>query len=247
MHLADPRSGIREDGATFVTRKEDPQRAVGPAYRAEITQLKRREKAPDPGSALHAETDRELVRRFKCGDRSAFELLYRRYHQRVLGLARRHMRDADEAQDVAQEAFLKAWRGLPRFREESAFFTWLYQIAVNTVINHIVAARRRPPNVDIDVEDAQFREGAHRLRSTEDPMASLSRDETCSAINGALGALPNDFRQALSLRELEGMSYKQIAARLNCPLGTVRSRIFRARRAIRRHIGLIHKGRRASK
>lgn len=178
------------------------------------------------------DTDRELVRRFKSGDKLAFELLYTRYQHKVLGLVRRYLRDPDEVQDVAQEAFVKALRGLPRFREESAFYTWLYRIAVNTVKNHIIAAGRRPPDVDIDVEDAQFRDGAHLLRDSDDPAASISRDELSAAIERAMSALPDELRHALALREIDGMTYEQIASLLKCPVGTVRSRIFRARKAI---------------
>ena len=179
-----------------------------------------------------ADTDRELVRRFKQGDKTAFDLLFTRYQHRVFSLVRRYLHDADEVQDVAQEAFVKALRGLPKFREESAFYTWLYRIAVNTVKNHIIAAGRRPPDMDIDVEDAQFKDSGYLLRDSEDPVASLTRDELSVAIDRAMKALPHELRDALALREIDGMSYEQIASLLGCPVGTVRSRIFRARKAV---------------
>ena len=182
----------------------------------------------DPG----ADADRELVRRFKSGDKKAFDLLFTRYQYKIFSLVRRYLHDPDEVQDVAQEVFVKALRGLPRFREESAFYTWLYRIAVNTAKNHIIAAGRRPPDVDIDVEDAQFRDGAYLLRDSEDPAASIARDELSLAIHRAMSALPHELRDALALREIDGMSYEQIARLLGCPVGTVRSRIFRARKAI---------------
>lgn len=179
-----------------------------------------------------ADTDLELVRRFKKGDRTAFDLLFTRYQHRIFGLVRRYLRDPDEVQDLAQETFVKALRGLHHFREESAFYTWLYRIAVNTVKNHIIATSRRPPDVDIDVEDAQFKDGAYLLRDPEDPASTLARDELSEAIQRAMSALPDELRHALALREIDGLRYEQIASLLECPVGTVRSRIFRARKAI---------------
>ena len=179
-----------------------------------------------------ADTDLELVRRFKRGDRTAFDLLFARYQHRIFGLVRRYMNDPDEVQDVAQETFVKALRGLPQFREESAFYTWLYRIAVNTVKNHIIAMSRRPPDVDIDVDDAQFKDGAYLLRDSEDPASTIARDELSEAIHRAMNALPDELRHALALREIDRLSYEQIASLLDCPVGTVRSRIFRARKAV---------------
>ena len=179
-----------------------------------------------------ADTDLELVRRFKRGDRTAFDLLFARYQHRIFGLVRRYLSDPDEVQDVTQETFVKAFRGLPQFREESAFYTWLYRIAVNTVKNHIIATSRRPPDVDVDVDDAQFKDGAHLLRDAEDPASMIARDELGEAIHRAMSALPDELRHALALREIDGLSYEQIASLLKCPVGTVRSRIFRARKAI---------------
>ena len=182
------------------------------------------------------DTDRELVRRFKRGDEAAFELLFTRYQHRVLGLIGRHLNDPDEVQDVAQEAFVRAFRAFPRFRGECAFYTWLYRIALNTVRNHVAARNRRPPLCDIDVADAQFMDCGDSLRHDEDPVAALTRDELSSEIAKAMEALPDDLRCAVTLRELDGLSYDQIAAIMQCPVGTVRSRIFRAREAIDRRI-----------
>ena len=178
------------------------------------------------------DNDRDLVRRFKRGDQAAFELLFTRYQHKVIGLIGRHLNDPDEVQDVAQEAFVRAFRALPRFRGESAFYTWLYRIALNTTRNHVAARSRRPPPTDIDVADAQFMDGANTLRDDEDPLAALSRDELSSEIGRAIGALPDDLRSAVTLREMDGLSYDQIAEVMHCPVGTVRSRIFRAREAI---------------
>ena len=183
------------------------------------------------------ETDKELVSRVKRGDRAAFDLLFGRYQHKILSLVARHVRDPQEAEDVAQEAFIKAFRALPRFRGESAFYTWLYRIAINTAHNHQMARSRRPPGVDIDVGDAQFMDGADRLIESESPDAAASRDELAEAIDQAIAALPDDLRSALALREFEGLSYEQIAAIMECPVGTVRSRIFRAREAVDRRIG----------
>ncbi len=183
------------------------------------------------------ETDKELVSRVKQGDRTAFDLLFGRYQHKICSLVSRYVRDPHEVEDVAQEAFIKAFRALPKFRGESAFYTWLYRIAINTAHNHQMAKSRRPPGVDIAAEDAQFMDGADRLVETESPDAAASRDELAQAIEQAITALPDDLRSALVLREFEGLSYQQIAAIMECPVGTVRSRIFRAREAIDRRIG----------
>ena len=183
-----------------------------------------------------ADTDLELVRRFKEGDKAAFELLYSRYHHKIFSLIRGYLRDPEEVQDVVQEAFVKALRGLPRFQEASAFYTWLYRIAVNTVKNHIVAKKRRPPDVDIDVDLARCMDGALLVRVAEDPASKIAGDELFLAIRRAMSALQEELRHALALREIDGMSYEQIATLLQCPVGTVRSRIFRARKAVDKRI-----------
>ena len=174
-------------------------------------------------------TDKELVKRVQKGDLAAFDMLFARYQSKILNLISRYIRDSEEVQDVAQEAFIKAYRALPRFRGDSAFYTWLYRIAINTAKNHLVARSRRPPATDVDVDDADFRDDADMLRETEDPESALARDQLRHTIHEALNELPDDLRAALTLREFDGLSYEQIAQVLECPVGTVRSRIFRAR------------------
>jgi RNA polymerase sigma-70 factor (ECF subfamily) len=183
-------------------------------------------------NAVARDTDKELVRRVQKGDRRAFDLLFSRYQHKIHGLVSRYVRTSDEIDDVVQEAFIKAYRALPRFRGESAFYTWLYRIAINTAKNYLVARSRRPPDVDVDATDAEHLDGIDALRETENPENNLARDELEQAINGAIRALPDDLRSAVTLREFDGLSYEQIAQIMDCPVGTVRSRIFRAREAI---------------
>ncbi len=182
------------------------------------------------------DTDKELVRRVQQGDRRAFDLLFSRYQLKILSLVSRYLRDPQDVEDVTQEAFIKAFRALPRFRGDSAFYTWLYRIAINTAKNHLVARSRRPPGTDVDVEDAEFMDGADLLRESESPEAALARDELSEAIDEAIGQLPDDLKSAVTLREFDGLSYEQIAQIMDCPVGTVRSRIFRARESIDQHI-----------
>jgi len=181
---------------------------------------------------LATDTDQELVRRVQKGDKRAFDLLYSRYQHKIAGLVSRFIRDAHEVEDVTQEAFIKAYRALPRFRGDSAFYTWLYRIAINTSKNYLVSRNRRPPATDIDAEDAEFMDGADGLRQVENPQNELARDELARVIDQAIADLPSDLRAAVSLREFESLSYEQIAEVMDCPVGTVRSRIFRAREAI---------------
>lgn len=178
------------------------------------------------------DTDKELVRRVQKGERRAFDLLYSRYQHKIRGLVSRFVRDHQEIDDVVQEAFIKAFRALPRFRGEAAFYTWLYRIAINTSKNHLVARSRRPPAVDIDAEEAEFMEGSEPLKEVDNPENQLGRDQLKAAIDAAIAALPDDLRSAVTLREFDGLSYEQIAEVMECPVGTVRSRIFRAREAI---------------
>lgn len=177
-------------------------------------------------------TDQELVRRAQAGERRAFDLLVLKYQQKVVNLIGRYIRDPVEVLDVAQDAFLKAYRALDGFRGESAFYTWLYRIAVNTVKNHVVAQGRRPPGDDLEADVAEQMDLGVRLRENATPEAHLLTDEIARTIQQALDALPDDLRTAIVLRELEGMSYDEIANAMDCPIGTVRSRIFRAREAI---------------
>lgn len=176
--------------------------------------------------------DQELVSRAQQGDTRAFELLVLKYQQKIAGLISRYIRDPSEVMDVSQEAFLKAYRALPGFRGESAFFTWLYRIAINTVKNYLVAQGRRPPGDDVEAEVAEGMEIGGRLRELDTPEAQLLTDEIARTVQQALDDLPQDLRTAIILRELEGLSYEEIAAAMGCPIGTVRSRIFRAREAI---------------
>ncbi len=183
-----------------------------------------------------AEADRQLVARVQKGDKRAFDLLVLKYQHRILSLISRYVRDADEVQDVAQEAFVKAYRALPNFRGDSQFYTWLYRIAINTAKNHLVSLQRRPPGVDIDVADAEHFEGDSRLKEIENPENRLFGEELARVVQEALTALPRDLRTAVTLREFEGLSYEDIAKAMDCPVGTVRSRIFRARESIDKYI-----------
>ena len=178
------------------------------------------------------EADQQLVERVQKGDKRAFEVLVLKYRHRIFSLVLRFVRDPDEVQDVVQEAFIKAYRALPAFRGDSAFYTWLYRIAINTAKNHLVSRSRRPPGVDIEVEDAEYLEGAGSLRDNADPESLLATEQLRAAVDGAIRRLPEDLRTALSLREYEGLSYEEIAEVMRCPVGTVRSRIFRAREAV---------------
>ncbi len=177
-------------------------------------------------------TDHALVLRAQAGDKRAFDLLVLKYQHKVANLIGRYVRDPSEVLDVSQEAFIKAYRALAGFRGESAFYTWLYRIAVNTAKNHLVAQGRRPPGDDLDAETAEQMDMGERLRENSTPEGHLLTDEIARTVQQALDTLPEDLRTAIVLRELEGMSYEEIAQAMECPIGTVRSRIFRAREAI---------------
>ena len=178
------------------------------------------------------EGDQQLVERVQKGDNRAFDVLVLKYQHRIYSLVTRFIRDPDEVQDVVQEAFIKAYRALPGFRGESAFFTWLYRIAINTAKNYLVSRARRPPGADVDVEDAEYLESAGALRDLAGPENQLMTEQLRAVIDKAIRALPEDLRTALTLREFEGLSYEEIAEVMRCPVGTVRSRIFRAREAV---------------
>lgn len=177
-------------------------------------------------------TDQQLVVRVQKGDKRAFDLLVLKYQYKVHAIVGRFIRDADEVADVTQEAFIKAYRALPRFRGDSQFYTWLYRIAVNTAKNYLVARSRRPPSSDVDLADAEYYAGSDRLKDIGSPENQLFREELEGVINRAVEDLPEDLRTAVTLREYEGLSYEDIAAVMDCPVGTVRSRIFRARESI---------------
>ena len=179
-----------------------------------------------------AQLDQLLVERVQKGDKSAFDLLINKYQHRIISLVSRYVSDHAEAQDVAQEAFIKAYRAIGKFRGDSAFYTWIYRIAINTAKNHLVALKRRPPASDIDAVDAEQYDMDSRLKDKGTPENELMRDEIKRTVYDTIAALPDDLRTAIMLREMEGMSYEDIALTMDCPIGTVRSRIFRARDAI---------------
>jgi RNA polymerase sigma-70 factor (ECF subfamily) len=176
--------------------------------------------------------DSELVQRAQRGDKRAFDLLVIKYQRRVAGVVSRYIRDPSETMDVVQEAFIKAYRALPQFRGDSAFYTWLYRIAINTAKNFLVSQSRRPPDADVDADLAAQVDAGELLEERATPEAQLMEQELEATVWRAIEALPDDLRTAITLRELEGMSYEDIANTMDCPIGTVRSRIFRAREAI---------------
>jgi len=176
--------------------------------------------------------DQALVERVQKGDKNAFDILVRKYQQRVMNILSRYVRDSSEVQDLAQETFIKAYRALASFRGDSAFYTWLYRIAINTAKNFIVSQGRRPPRDDIEASEAEQYEGAYALHENASPERLLLKDEMESLIFSTIDELPEDLKLAITLREIEGMSYDEIAETMSCPIGTVRSRIFRAREAI---------------
>jgi RNA polymerase sigma-70 factor (ECF subfamily) len=176
--------------------------------------------------------DQELVERVQRGDKSAFDLLVRRYQHKIVNLVSRYVYDHAEAADVTQEAFIKAYRAIGDFRGESAFYTWLYRIAINTAKNHLVSMGRRPPGTDIEAADAEQIESGAALRVIDTPERALLTEEIGRTVQRAMEELPEDLRTAITLREIEGLSYEEIAQAMECPIGTVRSRIFRAREAI---------------
>jgi len=177
--------------------------------------------------------DQEFVERAQRGDKRAFELLVSKYQRKLSRLLARLIRDPSELDDVTQEAFIKAYRALPSFRGDSAFYTWLYRIGINTAKNHLVAAGRRAPSfTDISSDDGEGGDEGIQLRDINTPESVLMSKEIANTVNEAMAALPEDLRTAIQLREIEGLSYEEIAGVMNCPIGTVRSRIFRAREAI---------------
>lgn len=181
-------------------------------------------------------SDQLLVERVQRGDRRAFDLLVLRYQQRIVKLIMRYVHDATEAQDVAQEAFIKAYRALPGFRGDSAFFTWLYRIAINTAKNHLVSLQRKPVDYELDLHDPAHYESNAQLRDEETPEGLALQDELREVVTRTIASLPDELRTAIMLREIDGLSYEEIAVAMDCPVGTVRSRIFRAREAIDKSI-----------
>lgn len=181
---------------------------------------------------MSANSDQQLVSRVQQGDKAAFDLLVLKYQHRIAALVSRFISDSDEVQDVTQESFIKAYRALGKFRGDSQFYTWLYRIAVNTAKNYLVSRNRRPPSGDIDVEDAVHFEGQSQLKDIDSPERKMMGDQLMGVVENAINGLPEDLRSALTLREYDGLSYEEIAQVMGCPVGTVRSRIFRARETV---------------
>ncbi|BBQ54532.1 RNA polymerase sigma factor RpoE [Aeromonas jandaei] len=176
--------------------------------------------------------DEQLVERVQRGDKAAFNLLVKKYQHKVVNLIARYVNNPGDVPDVAQEAFIKAYRALSTFRGESAFYTWLYRIAVNTAKNYLTSQGRRPPSSDVEADEAESYGGGEALQEVSTPENLALTDEIKRTVFSAIEALPEDLRTAITLRELEGLSYEEIAEIMDCPVGTVRSRIFRAREAI---------------
>jgi RNA polymerase sigma-70 factor (ECF subfamily) len=196
-------------------------------------------KSREPGDAAGLppgteQSDLDLVRRAQQNERGAFDLLVLKYQHKVIKLVARLLRDPTEAEDVAQEAFVKAYRALGSFRGDSAFYTWLYRIAVNTARNSIASRQRRPLDYEAELSESEQNNVAARLKHDDTPEATVLSEEIRQTVNSAIEQLPEDLRTAIVLREIEGLSYEEIAAAMDCPVGTVRSRIFRAREAIDR-------------
>lgn len=187
-------------------------------------------------AASAKDTDQQLVLRVQKGDKHAFDLLVVKYQHKILSIISRYIKDSSEMQDVAQEAFIKAYRAIGNFRGDSAFYTWIYRIAINTAKNHLVSRGRRPPATDVDAEEAEYFAGGESMRDLSSPENQLMKDQLEQTVNKAINDLPEDLRTAVTLREMEGLSYEEIAEVMGCPVGTVRSRIFRAREAIDKYI-----------
>jgi RNA polymerase sigma-70 factor (ECF subfamily) len=178
------------------------------------------------------DSDQQLVERVQQGDKRAFDLLVLKYQYKIIAVVKRYVRDSADVHDVVQEAFIKAYRALANFRGDSAFYTWMYRIAINTAKNYLVSKGRRLPLTDINAEDAEHFSGSDNLKEMDTPENNLLRDQLQEAVYAAISELPEDLRSAVMLREMEGMSYEEIAEVMDCPVGTVRSRIFRARENI---------------
>jgi RNA polymerase sigma-70 factor (ECF subfamily) len=183
------------------------------------------------------ELDLELVRRVQAGDRAAFDLLVRKYQHRIAAVIHRFVPDHAQCEDLTQDSFIRAYRALSGFRGEAQFHTWLHRIAVNTAKNHLVAVKRRPPSADLDAQEAEHHASGGRMQDHDTPEHQLLRQELAEAVSRTVASLPDDLRTAITLREVDGLSYEQISERMGCPVGTVRSRIFRARDAIDRAMG----------
>ncbi len=188
------------------------------------------------------DSDEQLVERVQRGDKRAFDLLVIKYQHKVMSLISRYVSDSAEVQDVAQDAFIKAYRAIGRFRGDSQFYTWLYRIAANTAKNYLVSRGRRPPGSDIDAEEAEFLDMGGALKDVDSPEENIAAEELRAVVEQTIKALPEDLRMALSLREYDGLSYEEIAVLMDCPVGTVRSRIFRAREAVDQQVTRLMSG-----
>lgn len=177
-------------------------------------------------------TDQDLVKQVQSGNKNAFNLLVVRHQNKVMNIVSRYVKNSGDVADVTQEAFIKAYRALPNFRGESAFYTWLYRIAVNSAKNYLTSQSRKPPASDVDAQEADFYDGSDALKENASPEKTLLSEELQTKLFAAIDNLPDDLRAAITLREIEGLSYEEIATVMECPVGTVRSRIFRAREAI---------------
>jgi len=200
--------------------------------RSSISMLNRVEFKRSMARMGEADTDRELVERVQKGDKRAFDLLIRKYQHKIVSVISRYVSDWSECQDVAQEAFIRAYRAIGNFRGDAQFYTWIYKIAINTAKNHLVSQGRRPPKDDIAVDDAMLLDGGAWLKDRATPEHELLRQEIEQTVFDTVEQLPEELKTAITLREVDGLSYEEIAERMNCPIGTVRSRIFRARDAI---------------
>ena len=190
----------------------------------------------DQPASPSAPTDQQLVKRVQAGDKRAFDLLVLKYQHKIISLVGRYVKDHHEAMDVSQEAFIKAYRALANFRGDSQFYTWLYRIAINTAKNHLVSKSRRPPDVDVEANEYGDYGSADVMADVDTPENLMARDQLQDKVFATLEKLPEDLKTALTLREFEGMSYEEISQVMDCPVGTVRSRIFRARDAIDKEV-----------
>jgi RNA polymerase sigma-70 factor, ECF subfamily len=218
---------------TFIIPQEAKKPFVAPAAQGGLAGLAPTLKTPIQGRMSDREIDQQLVEKAQRGDKHAFEMLVVKYQRKLERLLSRVIRDPAEIEDVAQEAFIKAYRALPNFRGDSAFYTWLYRIGINTAKNYLIAlGRRAPTSTEFDSEEAEGFEDAAGLRDINTPESELASKQIAQTVNDAIAALPEELRTAITLRELDGLSYEEIAQIMNCPIGTVRSRIFRAREAV---------------
>jgi len=219
----------RKAGST-VTMK--PLTQISPSPAAQVAMISARKTGAGAKQLSERQIDQALVERVQRGDKAAYDVLVLKYQHKIGHLISRYVHDSHEAQDVAQEAFIKAYRGLAKFRGDSAFYTWLYRIAINTAKNHLVTMGRKISDTGIDAADAEQFEGGGALRENATPERELVRDQIAAVVKQSIADLPEDLRTAITLREFEGLSYEDIAVAMDCPIGTVRSRIFRAREAI---------------